>query len=142
MKYVIDALKIAFMKINNIYIIYMGDLSNKVEILNRNTQNFLKEKYNVTFYDTLPEKETLKLDNSPIIQRINKMYNGSLLKESNKPLYNYEPFKKYEHKDNEIHFSTINFGKIVKEKHVTLNLKKGDSIYKGTRDFVTLESDN
>jgi len=130
------------MKINKIFIIYMTDLSNKVEILNKNTQNFLKEKYKVTFYDTLPEKETLKLDNSPIIQRINKMYNGELLKEANKPLYNYEPFKKYEHKEDEIHFSTINFGKIVKEKHVTLNIKKGDSIYKGTRDFVTLDSDN
>jgi endonuclease/exonuclease/phosphatase family metal-dependent hydrolase len=139
------------MKINNIFTIYMEDFSNKVELLNRNIQVFLKEKYNVTFYDTLSDDSEKNKDkvvnndefkNNPIIKRIDKMYMGSLLRDHDVPLYDYAPFKKYEHKEDEIHFSTINFGKIVKEKHVTLNIKKGDSIYKGTRDFVTLPADN
>jgi len=117
----------------------MTDLSNKIQILDKKTQEFLQEKYKVTFYDTLPEKTNRNINDSPIIQRINKMYQGELIKEQNIPLYDYKPFKKYEEKTG-ANFNTIEIGKInYTNNFVSLDVKKGEYIYKGTRDFITTE---
>jgi endonuclease/exonuclease/phosphatase family metal-dependent hydrolase len=116
----------------------MTDLSNKVEVLDKNTQEFLKDKYKVTFYDSLPEKVNRSMNDSPIIQRINRMYQGELLRELNVPLYNYDPFLKYEEKTG-AHFNTLDIGKINTNNYISLDVKKGEYIFKGTRDFITTE---
>jgi len=116
----------------------MADLSDKIEFLDKKTQDFLINKYKVTFYDQLTHSMTEKLIDNPIIKRINKMYNNELLLKEYKPLYNYEPFKKFEEKDG-VHFNTINIGKIMIEKDVILSVKKGEYIFKGTRDYITPE---
>lgn len=120
------------------------DLNNSIEVMNKKDQIFLKEKYKVTFYDEILEKKaemTSKLNDNSIIKRINKMYNNELLNDPNTPLYNYDPFLKYEIKD-QAHFNTIKIGKIDIDIDVTLNVKKGEYIFKGTRDFITPDLEN
>ena len=114
----------------------MSDIP-KVELIDKKTQQFLIDKYKVTFYDSLPEKQPDEFIDSPIIKRINKMYMGDLLVESGIPLYNYEPFKMFEFKERKIHFNTITNGSMDIGKHITFNLNKGSHIFKGTRDFIT-----
>ena len=99
----------------------MSDIP-KVELIDKKTQQFLIDKYKVTFYDSLPEKQPDEFIDSPIIKRINKMYMGDLLVESGIPLYNYEPFKMFEFKERKIHFNTITNGSMDIGKHITFNL--------------------
>jgi endonuclease/exonuclease/phosphatase family metal-dependent hydrolase len=124
----------------------MSNLLDKIELIDSNTQNILKSKYNVTFYDTLSnileEKKQLSVVNNPVIKRIDKMYNGELMRKINTPLNEYPIFKKYEKKEDEVNFDKIEIGKINETNDIVLEVNKGEHIFKGTRDFITLEKEN
>jgi len=115
-------------------------MDESIELIDKNTQNFLKNKYHVTFYDTLPEIKTKRFNDNPIIQRINKMYQGKLL--DDKKLYDYEPFQIL-NEEGKKELRPLSNGKIITNNNsIIYNIKKGEYIYKGTREFITVETED
>lgn len=125
----------------------MEDSKNYIELIDKNTQHFLKNKYNVTFFDTLPDQKTEKFNDNPIIKRIDSMFQGKLL--NNKKIIDYAPFDKYKNiSDAEINnkhatFNTINMGNINKDNNhnIVYSIKKNEHLYKGTHSFITPEKE-
>ena len=110
-------------------------------ILDKGTQKFLVNKYKVEFYDKLEKKQNLLMNENPIIQRIDKMYENSLINCTQKHYYDYDPFKEFEIASN-FQFNTIEIGKINDLNDITLDVSKGEYIYKGTRDYITIENES
>jgi len=110
-------------------------------LLDKNTQKFLVNKYKVEFYDKLEKKQNLLLNNDPIIQRIDRMYENSLIACSQKHYYDYDPFKEFEISSN-FQFNTIEIGTVNDLNDITLDVKEGEYIFKGTRDYITIENES
>ena len=110
-------------------------------LLDKGTQNFLVNKYKVEFYDKLEKKQNLLMNDNPIIQRIDKMYENSLIACSQKHYYDYNPFKEFEISSN-FQFNTIEIGKINSLNDITLDVSAGEYIFKGTRDYITIENES
>jgi hypothetical protein len=110
-------------------------------LLDKNTQKFLVNKYKVEFYDKLEKKQNLLLNDDPIIQRIDRMYENSLIACSQKHYYDYDPFKEFEINSN-FQFNTIEIGTVNDLNDITLDVKEGEYIFKGTRDYITIENES
>jgi endonuclease/exonuclease/phosphatase family metal-dependent hydrolase len=110
-------------------------------ILDKGTQKFLVNKYKVEFYDKLEKKQNLLMNENPIIQRIDKMYENSLITCTQKHYYDYDPFKEFEVSSN-FQFNTIEIGRINDLNDITLDVSAGEYIFKGTRDYITIENES
>jgi endonuclease/exonuclease/phosphatase family metal-dependent hydrolase len=110
-------------------------------LLDKGTQNFLVKKYKVEFYDKLEKKQNLLMNEHPIIQRVDRMYENSLITCQEKHYYNYDPFKEFEI-PNSFQFNTIEIGNINDKNDITLDVSAGEYIFKGTRDYITIENES
>jgi endonuclease/exonuclease/phosphatase family metal-dependent hydrolase len=69
------------------------------------------------------------------------MYENSLITCTQKHYYDYDPFKEFEISSN-FQFNTIEIGKINDLNDITLDVSTGEYIFKGTRDYITIENES